>query len=110
FTRNKTNTIVYALALGWPKEPILIRSLGTGAVTRPAAVAHVERWGSEARPQWQQTADGRRGDVSRISPATDFAAALRAALAVQDPAVGEGLTASARVAYRAASIERERTP
>jgi alpha-L-fucosidase len=82
FTRNKTNTIVYALALGWPEEPILIRSLGTGAVTRPGAVAHVELLGSEARPQWQQTADGLRVDVSRISPASDFAAALRIRLAV----------------------------
>jgi alpha-L-fucosidase len=82
FTRNKAGTTVYAIALGWPAEPMLVRSLGTGAVTRPGAIARVELLGSEAKPQWQQTVEGLRVDVSRITPPSDYAAALRIDLAV----------------------------
>ena len=58
FTRNKAGTVVYAIALGWPKEPMLIRSLGTAAATRPGAVSQVELLGTDARPQWRQAAEG----------------------------------------------------
>jgi alpha-L-fucosidase len=35
FTRNKANTVIYALVLGWPAEPILVKALGTSAPTNP---------------------------------------------------------------------------
>jgi alpha-L-fucosidase len=81
FTRNKAGTVVYAIALGWPEEPMLIRSLGTAAATRPGAVAHVEVLGTQVRPQWRQTAEGLRIDLSKMSPTTDYAVALRVHLA-----------------------------
>ena len=68
--------------LGWPEEPMLIRSLATAAVTRPGAIARVDLVGSPARPRWQQTADGLRVDLAQISPAADYATALRIHLAV----------------------------
>jgi alpha-L-fucosidase len=81
FTRNKGGNIVYAIALGWPEEPMLIRSLGTAAATRPGSVARVELLGSRAKPLWRQTAEGLQVDLSKISPAADYAAALRIQLA-----------------------------
>jgi alpha-L-fucosidase len=77
FTRNKAGTVVYAIALGWPREPMLIRSLGTAAATRPGAVSQVELLGTDARPQWRQAAEGLRVDLPTFSPAADYAAALR---------------------------------
>ena len=77
FTLNKTGTIVYAIALGWPEEPMLIRSLGTAAPTQPGTVSSVELLGTDARPQWRQTAEGLRIDLPKGTPAADYAAALR---------------------------------
>ena len=31
FTRNKTNTVIYAIVLAWPSEPITVKSLGLSA-------------------------------------------------------------------------------
>ncbi len=82
FTRNKAGTLLYAIALGWPAEPLRIRALGTGAAAGPGRVSQVELLGTQARPQWQQTAEGLRVDLSKISPPSDYAAALRIRLAV----------------------------
>ncbi|HEY7887152.1 MAG TPA: alpha-L-fucosidase [Steroidobacteraceae bacterium] len=81
FTRNKAGTVVYAITLGWPEEPLLIRSLGTAAATRPGAVSQVELLGTDARPKWRQTAEGLRVDLPKINPAADYAAALRVRIA-----------------------------
>jgi alpha-L-fucosidase len=35
FTRNKTNNVIYALALGWPTEPLVVQALGSAAATLP---------------------------------------------------------------------------
>ncbi|MGH8179380.1 MAG: alpha-L-fucosidase [Steroidobacteraceae bacterium] len=77
FTRNKAATVVYAIALGWPEEPMLIRSLGTAAATRPGTVSGVELLGTDARPKWRQTAEGLEVDLPKITAAADYAAALR---------------------------------
>jgi alpha-L-fucosidase len=77
FTRNKACTIVYAIILGWPEEPVLIRSLGSAAASRPGTVSQVELLGTQARPKWQQAAEGLRLDLSSLRPAADYAAALR---------------------------------
>jgi len=82
FTRNKAGTVVYAIALGWPEEPMLIRSLGTAAATRPGTVNQVELLGTQAKPSWRQAAEGLQVDLTKISPAADYAAALRIHLAV----------------------------
>ena len=36
FTRNKANTVINAIFLGWPTGPVLIKSLGTSLAIRPA--------------------------------------------------------------------------
>jgi alpha-L-fucosidase len=77
FTRNKAGSIVYAIALGWPTQPMLIRSLGTDASIRPGAIAQVEVVGTQTKPQWRQTAEGLRVDLSKITPPADYAVALR---------------------------------
>src|SRR6185312_6355171 len=77
FTRNKAGSIVYAIALGWPAGPMLIRSLGTAAATRPGAIAHLEVLGSQGTADWQQTAEGLRVDLSKVGPVADYAMALR---------------------------------
>jgi alpha-L-fucosidase len=78
FTRNKANTVVYALALGWPAEPIVIQSLGLSATTQPGKVVHVEVLGTGANIKWKQTADALRVELPRqYRPAVDFAAALK---------------------------------
>ncbi|MGH8294011.1 MAG: alpha-L-fucosidase [Steroidobacteraceae bacterium] len=82
FTRNKTGNIVYAIALGWPAEPMLIRSLGSAAATRPGVVTRVELLGAQATPRWRQAADGLQVDLSGLRPGSDYAAALRIHLAV----------------------------
>ncbi len=81
FTRNKAGTVVYAIALGWPEEVMLIRSLGTAAATRPGPVAAVELVGTGAKPQWRQTAAGLEVNLSKITAPADYAAALRVRLA-----------------------------
>jgi alpha-L-fucosidase len=83
FTRNKAGTIVYAIGLGWPSGPMLIRALGTGGDAQPGVVSQVELLGTQARPQWQQTAEGLRVDLSKISPTSDYAVALRIHVAAQ---------------------------
>jgi alpha-L-fucosidase len=82
FTRSKSGDIVYVIALGWPGEPMLIRALGTAAATRPGTVTRVELLGSEASPRWWQTPAGLRVELPQISPAVDYAAALRVRVAV----------------------------
>jgi alpha-L-fucosidase len=53
FTRNKANNVVYAIALGWPGESIVIQSLGLSAETKPGKVAKVELGMSE-KVNWKQ--------------------------------------------------------
>jgi alpha-L-fucosidase len=81
FTRNKPNNVIYAIALGWPTEPLVIRSLGAAAATQPGKVARMELLGSGARVNWQQMADGLRVELPAGQPAVDYAAVLKIALA-----------------------------
>jgi alpha-L-fucosidase len=78
FTRNKANSVVYAIVLGWPAEAFVIQSLGTGADTHPGKIQHVQLLGTEEKPSWKQTAQGLRVELPRhYQPATDYAAALK---------------------------------
>jgi len=58
FTRNKANTIIYAIVLGWPSASLTVQSLGTSAATKPGKIKDVQVVGSDERLKWKQTADG----------------------------------------------------
>ena len=82
FTRNKTNSVVYAIALGWPAEPIVVQALGSSAATSPGRIANVELIGSGMKLRWNQSAEGLRVELPReYTPAADYAAALKVTLA-----------------------------
>jgi alpha-L-fucosidase len=82
FTRNKANTVVYALVLGWPSEAFVVQSLGTASATRPGKVEHVQLLGTEEKLRWRQTDAGLRVELPKqYHPAADFAAALKVSLA-----------------------------
>lgn len=82
FTRNKAGTVIYAIVLGWPAEPILVQSLGLSAATSPGKVARIELLGTNARVEWSQHADALRAELPKIyRPTVDFAAALKVTLA-----------------------------
>lgn len=56
FTRNKANNILYAIVLGWPEEPVEVKSLGLSAATSPGKITRVELLGTGARADWKQRA------------------------------------------------------
>ncbi|MBV9269042.1 MAG: alpha-L-fucosidase, partial [Acidobacteriaceae bacterium] len=82
FTRNKANTVVYAMTLGWPEDAVIVQSLGTSAETRPGKVAQVELLGTGEKVTWRQEADGLRVELPKqYQPKVDYAAALKITLA-----------------------------
>ena len=81
-TRNKANTVIYALALGWPSVPILVKALGTSAPTNPGKIARVELIGTEERVKWRQSPEGLHVNLpTQYRPAIDYTAALKVTLA-----------------------------
>lgn len=82
FTRNKAGSAIYAIALGWPSEPILIQSLGSSAATSPGRVARIQLLGTDATVVWNQQAQALRIELPKsYRPAVDYAAALKVILA-----------------------------
>jgi alpha-L-fucosidase len=82
FTRNKANTVIYALILGWPKAPAVIKALGMSAATNPGKIGNVQLLGTGERVKWQQRADGLHVELpGSYHPAVDYAAALKIVLA-----------------------------
>ena len=82
FTRNKANNVVYAMLLGWPTGPSMVRALGLSAPTQPGKIAKVELLGTGARVNWKQIPDGLRVELpTQYRPAVDYAAALKVTLA-----------------------------
>jgi alpha-L-fucosidase len=79
FTRNKSNTVVYAFVLGWPGEDAVIRALGTSNSHSPGRVAKVELLGHRGNVFFQQAADGLRVQLppERVS---DIAITLKVSL------------------------------
>ena len=78
FTQNKTKTVVYAIILGWPTEPVMIKSLGPSAATSPGKVTNVQLIGTSQKLSWKQTSDGLRVELPKgYHPPTDFAASLK---------------------------------
>jgi len=82
FTSNKANTVVYAIALGWPAGEFVIQSLGSASSTKPGKIEHVALLGTEEKLKWKQSGDGLHVELPRqYRPPTDFAAALKVSLA-----------------------------
>lgn len=78
FTRNKANTVIYAIALGWPTGELTIRSLSHSMTGK---IKHVQLLGTGERVKWKQTAAGLQVELPRnYQPAVDFAAALKVSL------------------------------
>jgi alpha-L-fucosidase len=82
FTRNKANTVIYAIALGWPSEPVVLQALGTSAATNPGRIGNVQLVGTDAKLKWKQTPEGLRVEMpSGYRAVSDYAAALKISLA-----------------------------
>ncbi len=82
FTRNKANTVVYAIFLGWPADAFVVKALGTSNATHPEKVRHVQLLGTEERLGWKQTASGLRVNLPKnYHPTLDYAVALKISLA-----------------------------
>ncbi|HTU50003.1 MAG TPA: alpha-L-fucosidase, partial [Acidobacteriaceae bacterium] len=82
FTQNKANTVIYAIALGWPVGEFVIQSLGTANATKPGKIEHVQLLGTDEKLRWKQTSDGLSVELPRrFQPVSDFAAALKISLA-----------------------------
>jgi alpha-L-fucosidase len=77
YTRNKDNTVLYTIVLGWPSQAVLFRSLGTGAPNRPGKVTHVELLGSPETVQWQQTSSALRVQPPQQKVSPDYAVAFK---------------------------------
>ncbi|HJU12727.1 MAG TPA: alpha-L-fucosidase, partial [Candidatus Binataceae bacterium] len=81
FTRNKANTVIYAIALGWPQQAAVVQSLGSSAPTQPGKVANVELLGTGEKVNWQQSADSLRVEFPKqYHPMVEYAAALKVTL------------------------------
>ncbi len=58
FTRNKADTVVYAIFMGWPNGAFNVPAMGTAAATNPGKIAHVQLLGVDEPVQWKQSAAG----------------------------------------------------
>jgi alpha-L-fucosidase len=78
FTRNKANTVVYAIILGWPSAEFVVEALGTSAATKPGKITNVQLLGTDEKAKWKQTETGLKVTLpERYKPAVDYAAALK---------------------------------
>ncbi len=82
FTRNKAGSVVYAIALGWPTDEMVIESLGLSSPHQPGKVKRVQLLGTDEKVHWKQTPEALRVSLPKqYRPAADYAAALRVSLA-----------------------------
>ncbi len=83
FTRNKANTVIYAIFLGWPSMGRAeITSLGTASKTNPGKIEHVTLLGTDAKVHWTQTPQALHVKLPpQPAAASDYGAALRISLA-----------------------------
>ena len=80
FTRNKANTVVYALVLGWPGAEVVVRALGTASEQKPGKVEHVALLGYGGKLKFRQDATGLHVELPS-QPVSDEAIALKVSLA-----------------------------
>jgi len=82
FTRNKANTVVYAIALGWPTEPFVVQALGSAVATSPGRIVNVELLGSGAKIGWKQSPAGLSIEMQgNFQPISDLAASFKISMA-----------------------------
>ena len=82
FTRNKANSVIYAITLGWPAGEFVVQALGTASATNPGKIEHVQLLGTDTEVKWNQANDGLHVELpAQYQPPTDFAAALKVSLA-----------------------------
>ena len=82
FTQNKAGSVLYAMVLGWPQEPIAIESLGTSAAHNPGRIEHVQLLGTEQKLNWRQEPAALRVSLPKdFRPQADYAASLKISLA-----------------------------
>jgi hypothetical protein len=73
--------VIYAIGLGWPSEPILVKALGSLAPTNPGKIARVELIGTSERVKWRQSPEGLHAEMPKqLRPAVDYAAAFKITL------------------------------
>lgn len=76
FTRNKANTVVYAIILGWPGKEAVIHALGTSSPQSPAKVEHVELLGYNGKVRFHQEAAALRVQLPE-QKLSDYAISLK---------------------------------
>ncbi len=82
FTRNKSNSVIYALVLGWPVQPFSVQSLGLSSAVRPGKIGKLELLGTGQTVKWRQQSDSLAIELPQIyKPAVDYAALLKLSLA-----------------------------
>ena len=80
FTRNKANTVVYAIVLGWPGTEAVIHALGTASPQLPGKVANVELLGYRDKLQFRQGASALHVQLP-AQKLSDYAIALKVTFA-----------------------------
>ncbi len=81
FTRSKDNTVIYAIALGWPSGEFNVQAFGTSSATNPGKIKHVQLVGTDEKVSWKQTPNGLHVTLPKqYRPMTDYAAALKVLL------------------------------
>jgi alpha-L-fucosidase len=79
FTRNKTNTVVYAIVMGWPGKETVIHALGTASAQLPGKVVNVELLGYADNVRFTQDASALHVQLPVQKPC-DYAIALKVTL------------------------------
>ena len=81
FTRNKANNVVYAVVLGLPTAPVVVKAMGSAAATQPGRIARVEVLGTNERVRWKQHGDGLHLELpTGYRPKADYAVAFKVSL------------------------------
>jgi alpha-L-fucosidase len=82
FTRNKKNSVIYALLLGWPAQPFAVQSLGLSTAVSPGRIGKLELLGTGHAVNWKQQSDSLKVELPQIyKPPVDYAAVLKLTLA-----------------------------
>ena len=82
FTRDKANTTIYAILMGWPEGDTPIASLGSASQTAPGKIEHVALLGTDAKVNWRQRPEALHVTLpAQPGPASMYGAALKVSLA-----------------------------
>ncbi|TNJ46055.1 alpha-L-fucosidase [Tamlana fucoidanivorans] len=68
FTSSKDGKIVYVHTLGWPKDKLIIESMGLNSKYLKEKIKSVSMLGNNAKTNWNQTQNGLEIDVSNTKP------------------------------------------